>query len=388
MKDAVIVDAVRTPMGRSKGGMYRNVRAENLSAEIIKALLARSPAVNPSEIEDVIWGCVQQTLEQAYNIGRFASLLAGVPKEVPAQTINRLCGSSMQALHAATMAIQSNNGDLFIVGGVEHMGHVPMTHGVDPNPGMTKNVAKGAMAMGITAEYLGRMHRITREMQDEFALRSHKRAYSAMTEGRFKNEIVPIQGHDEKGAPKVYDFDEVIRGDSTLEALSKLRPAFDPKNGTVTAGNSSAVSDGASGLLVMSEEKAKELGLKPIVRVKSMASAGVNPSIMGYGPVPAVQKALKRAGMKVEDIDIFELNEAFAAQSLPVLKDLGLLPVVDEKVNLNGGAIALGHPLGCSGSRIIATLLNVMKEKNASTGVATMCIGLGQGIATVVERVN
>jgi acetyl-CoA acyltransferase len=388
MKDAVIVDAVRTPMGRSKGGMYRNVRAENLSAEIIKALLARSPAVNPSEIEDVIWGCVQQTLEQAYNIGRFASLLAGVPKEVPAQTINRLCGSSMQALHAATMAIQSNNGDLFVVGGVEHMGHVPMTHGVDPNPGMTKNVAKGAMAMGITAEYLGRMHRISREMQDEFALRSHKRAFAAMTEGRFKNEIVPIQGHDEKGAPKVYDFDEVIRGDSTLEALSKLRPAFDPKNGTVTAGNSSAVSDGASGLLVMSEEKAKELGLKPIVRVKSMASAGVNPSIMGYGPVPAVQKALKRAGMKVEDIDIFELNEAFAAQSLPVLKDLGLLPVVDEKVNLNGGAIALGHPLGCSGSRIIATLLNVMKEKNASTGVATMCIGLGQGIATVVERVN
>lgn len=388
MRDAVIVDAVRTPMGRSKGGMFRNVRAENLSAEVIKALLARNPAVNPAEVEDVIWGCVQQTLEQAYNIGRFAGLMAGLPKEVPAQTINRLCGSSMQALHTATMAIQSDNGDLFIVGGVEHMGHVPMTHGVDPNPGMTKNVAKGAMAMGITAEYLARMHKMGRDKQDEFALRSHQRAFAAMTEGRFKNEIIPVQGHDEKGAPKVYDFDEVIRGDTSLDVLSKLRPAFDPKNGTVTAGNSSAVSDGASGLLVMSAEKAKELGLTPIVRVKSMASAGVDPSIMGYGPVPAVQKALKRAGMKAEDIDAWELNEAFAAQSLPVLKDLGLLPVMDEKVNLNGGAIALGHPLGCSGSRIIATLLNVMKAKNASTGVATMCIGLGQGIATVFERVN
>ncbi|MCK6681288.1 MAG: acetyl-CoA C-acyltransferase FadA [Thermoanaerobaculia bacterium] len=388
MRDAVIVDAVRTPMGRSKGGMFRNVRAENLSAEVIKALLARNPAVNPAEVEDVIWGCVQQTLEQAYNIGRFAGLMAGLPKEVPAQTINRLCGSSMQALHTATMAIQSDNGDLFIVGGVEHMGHVPMTHGVDPNPGMTKNVAKGAMAMGITAEYLARMHKMGRDKQDEFALRSHQRAFAAMTEGRFKAEIIPVQGHDEKGAPKVCDFDEVIRGDTSLDALSKLRPAFDPKNGTVTAGNSSAVSDGASGLLVMSAEKAKELGLTPIARVKSMASAGVDPSIMGYGPVPAVQKALKRAGMKAEDIDAWELNEAFAAQSLPVLKDLGLLPVMDEKVNLNGGAIALGHPLGCSGSRIIATLLNVMKAKNASTGVATMCIGLGQGIATVFERVN
>ncbi len=388
MQNAVIIDAVRTPMGRSKGGMFRYVRAEDLSAEVIKGLLARYPAVNLAEIEDVIWGCVQQTLEQAYNIGRFAGLQAGLPKEVPGQTVNRLCGSSMQALHTAAMAIQSGNGDLFVIGGVEHMGHVPMTHGVDPNPAMTKRTAKGAMAMGITAEYLARMHKIGREEQDKFALRSHQRAAAAMTEGRFKNEIIPIVGHDEKGAPQLFDFDEVIRPETSLDGLSKLRPAFDPKNGTVTAGNSSAISDGASAILVMSEQKAKDLGLSPIARVKAMGSAGVDPSIMGYGPVPAVQKVLKRAGMKIEDIDVFELNEAFAAQSLPVLKDLGLLPVVDEKVNLNGGAIALGHPLGCSGARIITTLLGVMKEKNASTGIATMCIGLGQGIATVVERMN
>jgi acetyl-CoA acyltransferase len=387
MKDVVIIDAVRTPMGRSKGGMFRNVRAENLSAEMINALLKRNPKVDPNEVEDVIWGCVQQTLEQGFNIARFASLMTPIPHSASAQTVNRLCGSSMSALHTAAMSIMTGNGDVFVVGGVEHMGHVPMNHGIDPNPTSSKYSAKAAGMMGLTAELLAKMHQIGREAQDQFALRSHKNAAEATVQGRFKGEIVPILGHDDVGAMKLFDFDEVIRMDANLEALSKLKPAFDPKNGTVTAGNSSAISDGASGLLVMSAERAKDLGLQPMAKIRSMASAGCDPSIMGYGPVPAVKKALKRAGMKIEDIDLFELNEAFAAQSLPVLKDLKILDQMDQKVNLNGGAIALGHPLGCSGSRIVGTLMHLMKAKNAHTGIATMCIGMGQGIATVFERV-
>lgn len=386
-RDAVIVDAVRSPMGRSKGGIFRHVRAENLSAEMINALLKRNPKVNPSEVEDVIWGCVQQTLEQGFNIARFAQLMTPIPHSSSAQTVNRLCGSSMTALHTAAMSIMSGNGDVFIVGGVEHMGHVPMTHGIDSNPSQSKYAAKAAGMMGLTAELLGKMHKIPREAQDQFALRSHQKAQEATVQGRFKAEIVPLQGHEESGGPQVYDFDEVIRADASLDALAKLKPVFDPKNGTVTAGNSSAISDGASGLLVMSAERARSLGLEPMARVKAMATAGCDPSIMGYGPVPAVQKALGRAGMKITDIDLFELNEAFAAQSLPVLKDLGLMDDVEKKINLNGGAIALGHPLGCSGARITGTLLHLMKARGARTGIATMCIGLGQGVATVLERV-
>jgi acetyl-CoA acyltransferase len=387
MKDVVIVDAVRTPMGRSKGGMFRNVRAENLSAEVINALLRRNPEVNPAEVDDVVWGCVQQTLEQAYNVARFAQLMTPIPKQVPAQTINRLCGSSMTALHSAAMAIMAGYGDLFVVGGVEHMGHVPMTHGVDFNPANAKRNAKAAGAMGLTAEYLGRLHGITREQQDAFAYRSQMRAAEAMRSGAFSGEIVPLDGHDEDGALRSFDFDEVIRPETTLEGLAALKPAFDPKSGTVTAGNSSGISDGAAALLVMSAEKAKELGLVPMAKIRSMSAAGCDPSIMGYGPVPSVKKALARVGMKTGDVDLWELNEAFAAQSLPVLKDLGLFDVMDEKVNLNGGAIALGHPLGCSGARICGTLLHLMKAKKATTGVATMCIGFGQGVATVFERV-
>jgi acetyl-CoA acyltransferase len=387
MKEVVIVDAVRTPMGRSKGGAFRNVRAENLSAEVITALLTRNPKVDPAEVEDVIWGCVQQTLEQAYNIARNASLMTAIPHSASAQTVNRLCGSSMTALHTAAMSIMTGNGDIFVVGGVEHMGHVPMTHGLDPNPASSKTSAKASGMMGLTAELLAQMHKIGREAQDQFALRSHQKAHEASVQGRFANEIIPIVGHDENGVMKKIDSDEVIRADANLEALSNLKPAFNPKSGTVTAGNSSAISDGAAGLLVMSADRAKSLGLTPMAKVRSMASAGCDPSIMGYGPVPAVKKALARAGLKLEDIDLFELNEAFAAQSLPVLKDLGLLDKVESKVNLNGGAIALGHPLGCSGARITATLLHLMKSRGAKTGVATMCIGMGQGVATVFERV-
>jgi acetyl-CoA acyltransferase len=387
MKQAVVVDAVRTPMGRSKGGMFRSVRADTLSAEVIQALLRRNPELAPAEIEDIIWGCVQQTLEQAYNVARFAQLLTEIPKEVSAQTVNRLCGSSMTALHNAAMAIMAGCGDVFLVGGVEHMGHVPMTHGLDLNPLATRRNAKAAGAMGLTAEYLARLHGITRPQQDEFALRSHRRAHQATVSGAFKDEIVPVEGHDDKGALRRFAHDEVIRPDTTLEALAALKPAFDPKHGTITAGNASAVSDGAAGLLVMSAEKAKALGKRPLARVRALSAVGVDPSIMGYGPVPAVRKALARAGMQLSDVDLVELNEAFAAQSLPVLKDLGLLDVIDEKVNLSGGAIALGHPLGCSGARIITTLLHRMKATDKSVGVATMCIGFGQGVATVFERV-
>ena len=386
MKKAVIVDAVRSAMGRSKNGSFRHVRAEEMSAQLMDGILERNPEVNPAEIEDVIWGCVQQTLEQGFNIARNAALLTRIPKEVPAQTVNRLCGSSITALHMAAQGIMSGQGEIYIVGGVEHMGHVAMTHGVDFNPGYSKVAAKASGAMGLTAEMLGVMHKISREDQDKFALRSHKRAIAATKSGKFSDEIIPIQGHDADGVPYMVKDDEVARADANLEALGKLRPVFNPRGGTVTAGNSSALSDGASCLLVMSEDKAKELGLEIMGVVKAMAATGCDPSIMGYGPVPATKKALKRAGLKVEDIELWEVNEAFAAQSLPVLKDLGLLEKADEIVNPNGGAIALGHPLGCSGARIVTTLLHEMKRRDNKVGVATMCIGIGQGIATVIER--
>jgi acetyl-CoA acyltransferase len=387
MKDIVIVDCIRTPMGRSKNGVFRHTRAEDLSAALMKGLLERNPEVDPEELEDIYWGCVQQTLEQGFNIARNSALIAGIPHKVAGVTVNRLCGSSMQALHDATRAIMNGDGDIFMAGGVEHMGHVPMTHGIDFHPGMNKSVAKASGSMGMTAELLSRKFGITREQQDEFGARSHKKAHEATVEGRFAKEIYPINGHNADGELVRVTEDEVIRPETTAEGLSQLRPVFDPANGTVTAGTSSALSDGAAAMLVMSADKAKELGLTPRVKIRSMAVAGCDPSIMGYGPVPATEKALKRAGVSIDDIDVVELNEAFAAQSLPVLKGLKLFDKMEEKVNLNGGAIALGHPLGCSGARISTTLINLMEEKNAKLGLATMCIGLGQGIATVFERV-
>jgi len=386
-RDVVIVDGVRSPMGRSRNGQFRNVRADSMSAELIKALFQRNLGIDQNEVEDVIWGCVNQTLEQGMNVARNIAMLAELPRTVAGQTVNRLCGSSMQALHTAAAQIMTGNGDIFVIGGVEHMGHVQMTHGIDLNPAASKYYAKASNMMGLTAEMLGMMHGISRQQQDEFALRSHMKAYEASQQGRFKNEIVAIEGHDANGFKVLCDYDEVIRPETTLEGLAALKPAFNPKGGTVTAGSSSALSDGASAMLIMSAEKAQQLGLKPRARIRSMAVAGCDAAIMGYGPVPATQKALKRAGLSIADIGIAELNEAFAAQSLPVLKDLGLLGVMEEKVNLNGGAIALGHPLGCSGARITTTLLNIMEWKDQQFGLATMCIGLGQGIATIIERV-
>ncbi|MDB4224897.1 acetyl-CoA C-acyltransferase FadA [Granulosicoccus sp.] len=387
-RDVVIVDGVRSPMGRSKGGAFVNVRAENLSAALVDALFVRNPSVDRGDVEDIVWGCVNQTLEQGFNVARAVGLLAGLPKQVAAQTVNRLCGSSMSALHTAAQGIMTGYGDIFVVGGVEHMQHVSMMHGIDINPSMSLRMAKASMMMGVTAEMLANVYGISREDQDKFALRSHQRAHAASIEGRFDNEIVPIAGHDENGALTMIERDEVIREDASLDALASLRPAFVPKVGTVTAGSSSAIADGASAMLLMSGAKAMSLGLNPIARIRSMAVSGCDPAIMGYGPVPASKKALKRAGMTIEDMDYVELNEAFAAQSLPVMKDLGLLDVMDDKVNLNGGAIALGHPLGCSGTRISTTLLNVMQQNDGELGLATMCIGMGQGISTVFERLK
>ncbi|QJD58525.1 acetyl-CoA C-acyltransferase FadA [Pseudomonas sp. gcc21] len=386
-RDVVIVDFGRTPMGRSKGGMYRNFRAESMSASLITGMLERNPKLDPAEVEDVIWGCVNQTLEQGWNIARMASLMTPIPHTSSAQTVSRLCGSSMSALHTAAQAIMTGNGDVFVVGGVEHMGHVGMMHGVDPNPALSLYAAKASGMMGLTAEMLGKMHGITREQQDQFGARSHRLAHQATLDGKFEREILPMEGHDENGFLKIFTADETIRPETTVESLAALRPAFNPKGGTVTAGTSSQITDGASCMIVMSAERAQALGMEPLAVIRSMAVAGVDPAIMGYGPVPSTQKALKRAGMTMADVEYVELNEAFAAQALPVLKDLKLLDKMEEKVNLHGGAIALGHPFGCSGTRICGSLLNVMKEQGGTIGIATMCIGLGQGITTVFERV-
>ena len=387
-RDIVVVDAVRTAMAKAKHGAFRNVRAENLSAAVMQALFDRNANLVPAEVDDVIWGCVNQTLEQSMNIARNAAIMTGIPRTVPAQTVNRLCGSSMSALHIATANIKAGMGDFYIIGGVEHMEHVPMTHGVDVNPAASKYAAKAAMMMGLTAELLGKMHGVGREEQDALGVRSHQRAQAANENGYFDNEIVGVEGHDADGFLRLIDRDEVIRQDANLEDMGKLKPVFDPKGGTVTAGTSSALSVGASALAVMSYERAQALGLEPLARVVSTGVAGCDASIMGYGPVPATQKALKSAGLAIDDIQTVELNEAFAAQSIPVLKDLGLRERMDDAVNLHGGAIALGHPLGCSGARICTTLLNVMRQQDTTLGLATMCIGMGQGVATVFERLK
>ncbi|MGQ4880492.1 acetyl-CoA C-acyltransferase FadA [Billgrantia sp. LNSP4103-1] len=387
-RDIVVVDGVRTAMAKAKNGAFRHVRAENLSAAVMQALFDRNANLDPAEVDDVIWGCVNQTLEQAMNIARNAAIMTGIPRTVPAQTVNRLCGSSMTALHIAAANIKAGMGDFYVIGGVEHMEHVPMAHGVDVNPAASKYAAKAAMMMGLTAELLGKMHGVSREEQDKFGVRSHQRAYAANQQGYFDNEIVGVEGHDERGFRTLFKHDEVVRIDASLEEMAKLKPVFDPRSGTVSAGTSSALSVGASAMAVMSYERARALGLEPIAKVLSTGVAGCDASIMGYGPVPASKKALKAAGLSSDDIQTVELNEAFAAQAIPVLKDLGFLDAMDEKVNLNGGAIALGHPLGCSGSRICTTLLNVMRQQNTTLGLATMCIGMGQGVATVFERLK
>jgi acetyl-CoA acyltransferase len=383
--NAVVIDCVRTPIGRAHKdrGWFRDVRSDDLAVACVRALVERT-GIAPGEIEDVILGNTQQTGEQGLNTARSVALMAGLPVETGGATVNRLCGSSLQALNQAVHSIAAGFENVQIVGGLEHMQHLPMDHGLDINPKLFQQTSKAALMMGVTAEFLAQTQSISREDQDAFALRSHQRAAAAHAKGEFQREIVPVYGRDEQGNRFLATSDQCVRPDSTLEALAALEPAFMPKVGTVTAGNSSPLNDGAAALLIMSEEKATALGLKPVVRVRATAVAGVEPCVMGTGPVPAVQKVLKRAGLTLQDIDLIELNEAFAAQALACIRMLGL---DEERVNVRGGAIALGHPLGASGARIATTLINTMIDRGANLGIATMCIGLGQGIATVFERV-
>ncbi|RME47387.1 MAG: thiolase family protein [Chloroflexi bacterium] len=401
LRDVVIVDAVRTPIGRH-GGALRYVRPDDLAAHVIRALVDRT-GIDPYEIEDVAFGCINQAGEDNRDVARMAVLLADLPVEVAGVTLNRLCGSGMDALHYATRAIRLGDGDVFIAGGVESMTRAPWAMSKPEfafqrghremfdttlgwrfvNPKMRERYHP--YSLGETAENIReRVANISRERQDEFALESHRRAVRAIETGRFRDEIVPIEVPQPKGPPVVVDTDEHPRPDTSLEKLARLRPVF-REGGTVTAGNSSGINDGAAAMLVMSAEKAKELGYKPMVRVVSMAVAGVHPDIMGMGPVPATRKALERAGLTLDDIDLIELNEAFAIQALAVMDELGMDP---EITNVNGGAVALGHPVGCSGARIMVTLVHEMKRRGSRYGLATMCIGVGQGIATIVERVS
>jgi acetyl-CoA acyltransferase len=385
MKSAVIVDCARTPVGRAhkEKGYFRDVRSDDLAVSCIQTLLQRS-GIDPAQVEDVVFGCTQQTLEQGLNVSRNIGLMAGLPTNTAGSTVNRLCGSSLQALHQAVHSIAADAEDVHIVGGLEHMQHIPMDHGLDLNAKMFHRTSKGALMMGVTAEFLAQTNGISREEQDAFAANSHQKAAAAQAKGEFKREMIPVYGRDENGDRILVDRDQCVRPDASPETLSALEPAFMPKVGTVTAGNSSPLNDGAAALLVMSEEKAKSLGLKPLVRVRATAVAGVEPSVMGTGPVPATKKALQRAGLKLSDIDLIEINEAFASQVLTCVR---MLKLDQSKLNVRGGAIAIGHPLGASGARIAATLVNTMIDRQANLGLATMCIGGGQGIATIFERI-
>jgi 3-oxoadipyl-CoA thiolase len=402
MHTPVIVDAIRTPIG-ALGGALSPVRADDLAAHVLKAILERSH-LDPALVEEVYLGCANQAGEDNRNVARMALLLAGLPVEVAGVTVNRLCASGLNAVNQAARAIRAGEGDVYIAGGVESMSRAPYSlpkaeSGFQfgnltaydtalgwryPNPKMKEMY--GTEQMGETAENIAQMKpHLTRTMQDEFSVRSHQRAVAAIDSRKFAEEILPVVIPQKKGDPKVVDTDERPRRDTTLESLAKLKPAF-REGGTVTAGNSSGLNDGAAALLLMSEEKAKTLGLKPMARILSSAAAGVPPRTMGLGPVPAVKKALSRAGLTLKDIGLVELNEAFAVQSLAVVEDLDLDL---EIVNVNGGAIALGHPLGCSGARILTTLLNEMKRRgNVKHGLATLCVGVGQGEATILEWVG
>jgi len=384
MRHAVIIDAIRTPIGKasSESGYYRSVRADDLSARCIKALVERTK-IDPRLVDDVRWGCVMQQGEQGIDIARIALLAAGLPVETGGVTINRNCASGLQAINDCALNIAAGAEDVQIAGGVEHMEHIPMTKGYDPSPGLLRRFSEAVMNMGLTAEYLALKYKVDRRRQDEFALRSHQLAAKASDSGAFAHEIMPTWGRDVTGRKVLLTRDQGIRSDTSLEALGGLPPAFNPAGGSVTAGNSSQVSVGACALLVMSEDKANELGLKPIARIKAMAVAGVDPGEMGIGPVPATHKALSRAGLKLAEIDCIEINEAFAVQVLSVLKLLG---IDEEKANTRGGAVALGHPLGASGARIATTLLYRMRDSGARYGLATLCVGQGQGVATIFEN--
>lgn len=378
MREVVIVDGVRTPIGRaSKEAYYKDIRADDLGVACVRRLLERNRKLDPAEIEDVVWGCANQSGEQGLNLGRMIALLAGLPVEVAGTTVDRQCGSSLQAVNFAAYEIIAGTAEVTIAGGVEHMSHVPMGAGLLPNPKLLDLFPQDMFVMGLTAERLATTYKITRANADAFALRSHERALAARE--RFKEEIVPMRIDGER----VVDIDQGPRPDTSIEKLAALKPSFKP-DGQVTAGNSSQVSDGAAAVLMMSAERARALGMRPMAKIRATAVAGVRPEIMGWGPVPATHKAIERAGLKLADLDLVEINEAFAAQVLACNTELKL---DEERMNVNGGAVALGHPLGCSGARLIVTLTHEMRRRGARLGLATMCIGIGQGIATVVEQV-
>lgn len=400
MTEVVIVDAVRTPIGRYKGAL-KTVRPDDLAATVIKALIERNPKVPVKQIEDVIFGNANQAGEDNRNVARMAVLLAELPIEVGGTTINRLCGSGMDAIQYAARAIKSGEGDIFIAGGTESMTRAPFVMGkpeVDYPRGDQKmfdttigwrftnpklQSMYGADTMPQTAENVAKRFNISREEQDAFAFESQQRAKKALATKRFAEEIVPVYVKDRKGHEIIVDTDEHPRPDTTLEALAKLRPIFE--NGTVTAGNASGVNDGASALLLLSAKKAKELGITPLARYITGAVTGLEPAVMGLGPIYSSKKALQRAGLTTNDIGLYEINEAFASQAIESIKQLGLNPA---QVNVNGGAIAFGHPLGASGARIVTTLLYEMKKQNVQYGLASMCIGVGQGIATIIENIE
>jgi acetyl-CoA acyltransferase len=392
MREAFIVSAVRTPVGRAFKGGLRATRPDELAAVAIKGALERVPQLDTKEIEDVILGCAMPEGEQGMNVARIASLRAGLPVEVSAMTINRFCSSGLQAIAMAAERIMTGGADVIVAGGTESMSMIPMGgNKISPNPWLVGHYPDAYLSMGLTAERLAKRFAITREAADQFSLHSHQKAMAAIQSGRFADETVPVpvsfttpNGSKPKRQEIIFKADDGPRADTSLEALASLKPAFHAK-GNVTAGNSSQMSDGAAAAVVMSAERAKALSIKPLARYVAFATAGYKPEEMGLGPVFAIPKALKLGGLKLSDIDVFELNEAFAAQSLAVIKEAALDPT---RVNPNGGAIALGHPLGCTGAKLTATIIREMKRRNARYGVVTMCVGGGMGAAGIFENVN
>jgi acetyl-CoA acyltransferase len=394
MQDAVIVSTVRTAVGKAPRGTLATARPDDLAATVIDAAFARVPQLDKREVDDVILGCAHPEAEQGMNVARIASLRAGLPVEVSAMTVNRFCASGLQAIAQAADRIRGGGASVVVAGGTESMSMIPMGgHKISANPWLVDNLPAAYLSMGLTAERVGERFHVSREDADAFALASHQKALKAIAEGRFVDEIVPVEWTrrtPKNGSAKPieekrsFQVDEGPRADTSAEALAKLKPAFHAK-GTVTAGNSSQTSDGAAAAIVMSAERAAALGMKPVARFVAFATAGCAPDIMGIGPVHAVPKALKIAGLKLDDIGLVELNEAFAAQSLAVIRELGLDP---EKVNVNGGAIALGHPLGCTGAKLTATLLHEMQRRKVRYGLVTMCVGGGMGAAGIFENLN
>jgi acetyl-CoA acyltransferase len=391
MREVLIVSSVRTPVGKATKGTLRATRPDDLGAVAIKGALERVPQLDPKEIEDVIMGCAMPEAEQGMNVARIASLRAGLPVECSAMTINRFCSSGLQAIAMAAERIMAGGAEVIVAGGLESMTMIPMGgHKVSANPWLVGNYPDAYLSMGLTAERIAKANGVTREMSDEFSLRSHQKALAAIKAGKFDEEIVPVpvsfttpNGSKPKRQEIVFKIDEGPRADTTLEALASLKPAFHA-HGIVTAGNSSQMSDGAAAAVVMSAERAKALGIKPLARFVAFATAGYKPEEMGLGPVFAIPKALRIAGLKLTDIDVVELNEAFAAQSLCVIQQAELDP---ERVNPNGGAVALGHPLGCTGAKLTATVIRELKRRNGRYGMVTMCVGGGMGAAGIFENI-